>query len=159
MYSYTFLLTPSRNKSNIVFTEYKEIFSEAVDNINGGLAFKRDNKKLSISNQEVREKELKIILFSKMPLENPARSLSAFTRYLTTYYPDIFKKHLYNKTLFSMNLIGQESSDYSIDDFCISNEEILKSMIDLLYSHTETKEVQIARSKIIDILKPFYFIK
>ena len=44
MYSYTFLLTPSRNKSDIIFTEYKEIFLEAIDNINGGLAFKRDNK-------------------------------------------------------------------------------------------------------------------
>lgn len=98
-----------------------------------------------------------MVLFSKLPLENPSRSLSSFTRYLTTYYPDTFKKYLYNKTLFSINLIGQESSDCYIDDFGLSNEEILKSMIDLLYSHTETKEVQIARAKIIDILKPFNF--
>ena len=157
MYSYTFLLTPSRNKSDIIFTEYIEIFLEAIDNINGGLAFKRDNKKLSISDHEISEKELKIILFSKMPLENPSRSLSSFTRYLTTYYTDMFRKYLYNKTLFSINLIGQESSDYSIDNFSPSNEEILKGIIDLLYSHTETKDVQIARSKIIDILKPFNF--
>ena len=92
-----------------------------------------------------------------MPLENPSRSLSSFTRYLTTYYTDMFRKYLYNKTLFSINLIGQESSDYSIDNFSPSNEEILKGIIDLLYSHTETKDVQIARSKIIDILKPFNF--
>lgn len=157
MYIYTFLLTPSRNKSDIIFTEYKDVFFEAIDNINGGLAFKRDNKKLSISDEEINEKEFKIVLFSKLPLENPSRSLSSFTRYLTTYYPDTFKKYLYNKTLFSINLVGQESSDCYIDDFGLSNEEILKCMIDLLYSHTETKEVQIARAKIIDILKPFNY--
>lgn len=157
MYIYTFLLTPSRNKSDIIFTEHKNTFLEAIDNINGGLAFKRDNKKLSISIEDIFEKEFKIVLFSKLPLKNPARSLSSFTRYLTTYYPETFKKYLYNKTLFSINLISQKSSDSFIDDLGPSNEEILKSMIDLLYSHTESKEVQLARAQIVDILKPFGF--
>lgn len=133
MYNYTFLLTPARNKSDITFTKYKQLVLEAVNNINNGLAFKRDCKKLSIDVNNIRDKEITLILSSKNMLTNPSRSLSALTRYLTTYYPETFHPYIYNKTLFNINLLSQATSS-GLTTEEISNEELLKAIIDLLYS-------------------------
>lgn len=133
MYNYTFLLTPARNKSDITFTSYKPLILEAINNINNGLAFKRDCKKIFLDANNVRDKEITLTLSSKNMLTNPSRSLSALTRYLTTYYPEIFHPYVYNKTLFNINLLSQETSCGRNTEE-ISNEDLLKAIIDLLYS-------------------------
>lgn len=133
MYNYTFLLTPARNKSDIAFTSYKPLILEAINNINNGLAFKRDCKKIFLDVDNIYDKEITLILSSKNMLTNPSRSLSALTRYLTTYYSETFHPYVYNKTLFNINLLSQEtSSGLTPEEF--SNEELLKAIIDLLYS-------------------------
>lgn len=133
MYNYTFLLTPSRNKSDITFTSYKPLILEAINNINNGLAFKRDCKKLFLDANNICDKEITLTLSSKNMLINPSRSISALTRYLTTYYPETFEPYIYNKTLFNINLLTQETSTgLTPEEF--SNEELLKAIIDLLYS-------------------------
>ena len=113
MYNYTFLLTPARNKSDIAFTSYKPLILEAINNINNGLAFKRDCKKIFLDVDNIYDKEITLILSSKNMLTNPSRSLSALTRYLTTYYSETFHPYVYNKTLFNINLL-KETEDTKI---------------------------------------------
>lgn len=154
MYYYTFTLTPSRNKSDIVFSDYKKLFLEAVENINNGLAFKRDGKSLDIDTSTISDKSLVVILKSVSQLTNPARSLSSLTRYLTTYYPDVFKPYIYNKTLFNINLNSQSCST-SLKNDEMTNEELLKAIIDLLYTQKNSKEKMKAINELKNIVKPF----
>ena len=156
MFYYTFLLTPTRNKSTINFSEYRDILVEAANKINNGLAFRRDAKSLNILPKDIADKEIILTLASQMPLTNPARSLSALTRYLTTYYPDQFHPYVYNKTLFNIKLLNKESSmEGNIDN--INNEDLLKGMIDLLYGHIEPnpKMQEQVTNQIKEILKPY----
>ena len=151
MYIYTLELTPSKKFDNIDYTQYKDIFSEACLYINKGLFFTRDKKELSIL--ELNRESLIVKLSSKNSLQNPARSISALTRFLTTNYTDIFKGYVYNKTLFSMRLIS--SDNISTDDtYEISDEELLKVLIDLLYAYTakSVSDTQ-RRKKTIDQIK------
>ena len=154
MYYYTFTLTPSRNKSDIVFSDHTELFLEAVENINNGLAFKRDGKTLSIDASTISGKSLIATLSSVNKLTNPARSLSALTRYLTTYHTDVFKPYVYNKTLFSINLESQSCST-NLKKNKMTHEELLKAIIDLLYTQKDSKEKRDAIKELENIVKPF----
>ena len=154
MYHYTFTLTPSRNKSDIIFSEHKELFKEAVENINNGLAFKRDGKSLNIDTSTISSKSLVVTLASTSQLTNPARSLSSLTRYLTTYYADVFKPYIYNKTLFNINLNSQTYST-SLKNDEMTNEELLKAIIDLLYTQKNSKERKKAINELKNIVKSF----
>lgn len=157
MYIYTLELTPSKKFDNIDYTRYKDIFSEACLYINKGLSFTRDKKELSIL--QLNHESLIIKLSSKNSLPNPARSLSALTRFLTTNYPEKFKEYVYNKTLFSMQLIS--SDNISTDDTHeISDEELLKALIDLLYAYTaksvsDTQNRKKTIDQIKELIKPY----
>ncbi len=153
MYRYTFQLSPARQKSELIFTQHQTILQEALDAINSGISFQRDGKHLDMLH--IKDKELILCLTSQEALPNPARSLSALTRYLTTNYPAIFSPYIYNKTLCNMYLLSQEETSVPQADFTLSNEEILKEMVDLLYTYPNTKEVKSAKNEIISILQPF----
>lgn len=154
MYYYSFSLTPSRNKSDIVFCKYITLFKEAIDNINNGLAFKRDGKTLILDENLIFEKSLSVSLSSISQLSNPARSLSSLTRYLTTNYSDIFKPYLYNKTLFNIRLESQSCST-SLNNNEMTNEELLKAIIDLLYTEKPSNKKATAIDNIKNIVKDF----
>lgn len=151
MYVYTFELTPAKKYKDINYTLFTDIFNEACQYINKGISYTRDGKKLYI--KEIHLDNLIVILESTNSLQNPTRSLSALTRFLTTNYSNIFKKYIYNKTLFSMKLLDS-SSTYSDEPYCLSNEEMLKAIIDLLYAFTakSVSETQ-NRKKTIDQMK------
>ena len=153
MYYYNFRLSPARQKSGIIFTEHKMLIEEAIEAINGGISFKRDCKSMDLIN--IDEKEMIIKLISQYPLANPARSLSALTRYLTNKYSNLFEQYIYNKTLFNIQTLSQESTISTKDDFSLSNEEIMKELIDLLYTYPNTKEVKAAKDQIAEVLRPF----
>lgn len=57
------------------------------------------------------------------------------TRNLTSNYPDIFSQYVFNKTLFRMDLISKDSSFGNIE---ITDTDLIKGLIDLLFSHTTT---------------------
>ncbi|MCR4697565.1 MAG: hypothetical protein K5654_09670 [Lachnospiraceae bacterium] len=154
MYTYSFTLTPSRVKSDIIFTDYKDILAEAVENINSGIAFGRDGKSISIDDSKIKEKSFEVVLESVSPLENPARSLSSLTRYLTTKYPEKFKDYLYNKKLFNFKLVSKSEINRTKNER-ITNEELLKGIIDLFYAQKRTKERQKAIDEIKKIVVPF----
>ncbi len=154
MFCYSFILTPSRSKSDIVFTDFANLFIEAIAHINAGLAFKRDGKELEIDASSIKEKTLRITLRSPMQLTNPARSLSSLTRYLTSNYPDEFRPYIYNKTLFNIKPDTQSSITGETKDE-MTNEELLKSIIDLLYTQTNTKEKTQAIKDLKEIVKRF----
>lgn len=151
MYFYRFILTASRLKSGLVFSEHKEKFSEAVRSINSGIVFQRTGKTLSID--KIQERSMEVTLESRGQLENPAKSLSAITRYLTTNYPEIFNKYLYNKTLMNMKLDSQSSSPDPLEK--MNNSELLKRIIDILSEpESEKKKKTIAELK--DTVTKFY---
>lgn len=151
MYVYTLELTPAKKYETMDYTSFTEIFNEACLYINKGLSFTRDGKELHV--KEINTNNLIVILKSTNFLQNPARSLSALTRYLTTNYSNIFKEYVYNKTLFSMKLL-ESNCIYSNDSSYISDEEMLKAIIDLLYAFT-AKSVSDTqnRKKTIDQMK------
>lgn len=151
MYHYVFNITPARQKSGILFTAHEARIKEAIEAINGGISFKRDRKCLTLLN--IDDREMSIRLTSPEPLKNPARSLSALTRYLTTKYPDVFEPYIYNKTLFNIHALSQETTPTPKDEFRLSNEEVLKGIIDLLYTYPNTREVKAAKAQIVQILQ------
>lgn len=92
-------------------------------------------------------------LTSKTSLTNPSRSISALTRYLTTYHKDVFESSIFNKTLFSIELLSCEIASSSIFEE-MSDEDLLKAMIDLLYGYTATNNADtLARKKTISEIK------
>ncbi len=133
MYKYVFKLKFAKKKTELNFDVCGDIIEEAVDNINRGAAFKRDGKRFSID--EMEKDVLTLTLFSENLLVNPSRSVSALTRYCTTYYTDKFEKAVYNKTIFSIEMTFKEKINLNTPND-ISNEELLKGMIDLLYGYT-----------------------
>ena len=104
MFIYNLELVPSKKYVSLDYTKYKDIFSESCTYINRGLAFTRDQKALKILSIE--KEKITVQLESANPLQNPTRSLSALTRFLTSNYSGIFEEYVYNKTLFNMSLIS-----------------------------------------------------
>lgn len=151
MYIYTFKLTFAKKRTILKFNECKEIITDAINGINNGIAFKRDGKKFHI--EDFRDNALVLKLSSKNSLANPSRSISALTRYLTTYHLDIFENSIYNKTLFSIELLSQENRTSSIPQE-MSNEDLIKGMIDLLYGYTSISNSDtLSRNKTIQEIK------
>ena len=157
MYYYRFQLTPSQPNSEIDYTNYQSEILSAVNSVNNGIAFKRDGKFIEMSNNDINSKELKLVLKCKTPLVHAARSLSALTRYLTTNYSDIFSKYVFNKTLFHMSLISQDSS---YDDLVITDTDLIKGIVDLLFTYTTTTKTEADMreqtiSSIKELIKPY----
>lgn len=158
MYYYRFQLTPSQPNSEIDYTNYQSEILSAINSVNNGIAFKRDGKFIEMSNNDINSKEIKLVLKCKTPLVHAARSISALTRYLTTNYSDIFSKHVFNKTLFHMNLISQDSS---YDDLgMISDTDLIKGIVDLLFTYTTTTKTEADMRKqtissIKELIKPY----
>lgn len=157
MYFYGFKLTPSQPNSDIDYTKYQHELLKAVESVNNGIAFKRDGKRIELDKNDIKENEILLTLTCKTPLEHAARSLSALTRNLTGNYPNIFSQYVFNKTLFRMELISQDSS---FSDLEMSDTDLLKGIIDLLFTHTTTTKaeadlrVQTIKS-IKELVKPY----
>lgn len=157
MFIYNLELVPSKKYVSLDYTKHKDIFSESCTYINRGLAFTRDQKTLKILSIE-REK-ITVQLESANPLQNPTRSLSALTRFLTSNYSGIFEEYVYNKTLFKMSLINTISDD-SDADVTISDAEMLKIIVDLTVGFTSKSESESSKRKKIldqikDLIKPY----
>ena len=151
MYTYTFKLMFAKKKTTLDFMQCNEFVFEAIKDINAGLTFKRDGKSFSV--EQLSKQELILKLTSKTSLTNPSRSISALTRYLTTYHKDVFESSIFNKTLFNIELLSCESVSSSIFEE-MSDEDLLKAMIDLLYGYTVTNNADtLARNKTISEIK------
>lgn len=156
MYIYYLELTPAKKYIDLDYISYENIFYEACTYISNGLAFTRDNKSISIA--KIEKEKISVTLTSKCILQNPARSLSALTRYLTTNYSQIFKDYVYNKTLFKMELVATETEGN--EELVITDELLLKTLIDLLYfypakSESETQLRNKTVMQIKEMIKPF----
>ena len=147
MFIYNLELVPSKKYVSLDYTKYKDIFSESCTYINRGLAFTRDQKALKILSIE--KEKITVQLESANPLQNPTRSLSALTRFLTSNYSGIFEDYVYNKTLFNMSLIST-----------ISDAEMLKIIVDLTVGFTSKSESETSKRKktldqIKELIKPY----
>lgn len=79
------------------------------------------------------------------------------TKYLTTNYSEFFSKYVFNKTLFHMNLISQDSS---YDGLVISDTDLIKGIVDLLFTYTTTAKTEADMreqtiSSIKELIKPY----
>ena len=158
MYYYRFQLTPSHPNSDIDYTKYQQVIISAINSVNNGIAFKRDGKNIEITNSDISSQKIHLTLKCKTPLSHAARSLSALTRYLTGNYPDIFAKYIFNKTLFHMEMISQYSSFDDMNE--LSDTDLLKGIIDLLFTHTTTTKTESdlrekTISNIKELIKPY----
>lgn len=157
MYIYTIELTPSKANCPIDYLYYKTILDEACVNINKGLTFIRDGKTIEII--EIFTEKIIVKLKSTEALQNPTRSISALTRYLTTNHADTFKVYIQNHTLFTMKLVNtQNEVPTTTDD--ISDVEMLKTLIDILYAFTaksvpETQNRKKTINQIKELLRPY----
>lgn len=151
MYIYYFEISLAKKRTNKKISDFSHYLYEACANINTALTFQRDKKKLEVNS--IDDLYAYVSLSSENALTNPVRSLSALTRYLTTNYGEVFAPIIFNKILFQMKLIKQEvSASHSVDE--ISDEELIKSIIDLLYGYTATTNSEtLARNKAIKDLK------
>lgn len=133
---YKFELTPADRKSIIDFEAIEHeyhLFSNAANNCNLGVSFKRDGKQIKIEN--ITPKCICLTLISTSPLSAPRRTLSAFSRELIRLdkKTDLLSDSIYNHTLFNIkNVDVSEISKKSVSD--ISDVELLKSIVDLLYT-------------------------
>lgn len=151
MYIYTFKLSFAKKRTTLKITDCKDIILNAITNVNEGLAFKRDGKQFEIT--QFFDNKFILKLTSKNSLTNPSRSISALTRYLTTYNLDVVGSSIYNKTLFSIEFLSQEEIISSVPQE-MSNEDLIKGMIDLLYGYTSISNSEtLSRNKTIQEIK------
>ena len=157
---YGFRLLPANRKSAINYEQIEEmtsIFTTAANNCTQGVSFKRDGKKISINS--IVGNAIELTLYSTTPLPSPTRTLSAFSRELLRLDKelDVLSESRYNHTLFNTEQIDlSTNSEITAEE--ISDTTLLKSIIDLLYSPTESLEreqVLKAKKQLKEIMLPF----
>ncbi len=160
MHTYRFTLAPANRKINVNFKHLEDnyrIFSTAADNCNSGVTFRRAEKKIVV--EQITEKQINLTLSSATELPSPTRTLSAYSRELIRLDKEsgLLNSLIYNHTLFRTELIETvKAPQKSIDT--ISYAELLKAIIDLLYSSTKsynTKQKNDAITKLKEIVLPF----
>lgn len=160
MFCYKYKLVPANKKSPIDYTLYKDSIELAIETANNGSVFIRDRKRIELI--DIQPQMINIYLYSIKQLEHPARSLSALTRALTSY-SFVWKAELYSKKVFNMipiSMIETGDGDKSGSED-MTNEDILKTMIDLLYqpvygNYNDEQDRNKAIEQIKEILQPYY---
>lgn len=156
MYSYEFLLKPANKLSEINYIHLSELIIDSIKMCNQGVTYIRDSKKIELI--EIQPNQIHLILHCKTPLVNASRSLSALSRELLKKNPNAFTDSIYNKTLFSVQLINE---DHSFSDESISDPELIKAIVDLLYTYTATTPTDVEKrnstiNEIKALVAPYY---
>ncbi len=150
---YKFELTPADRKSTIDFESIEQdyrLFSDAANNCNMGVSFRRDGKQIKIDH--IAPACICLTLTSTSPLSAPKRTLSAFSRELLRLDKQrgLLSDSVYNHTLFNTSFMDvSETGKISVND--ISNAELLKNMVNLLYTPWIENEKE--RITVIDEIK------
>ena len=160
MHTYKFALTPANRKMSVNFKSLEDkyrIFTIAANNCNSGVTFRRTEKKIII--EQITDNQIELTLSSAAELSSPTRTLSAYSRELIRLDKEssLLDSLIYNHTLFRTELIETvKTPQKSIDD--ISSAELLKAIVDLLYSSSKgynTKQKNEAIAKLKEIVLPF----
>ena len=160
MHTYKFTLAPANRKMSVNFKYLEDnnrIFTLAASNCNSGVTFRRSEKKIIID--QIAENQIDLTLSSATELSSPTRTLSAYSRELIRLDKEnsLLDSLIYNHTLFRTELIEiVKTRQKSIDT--ISSAELLKAIVDLLYSSTKsynTKQKNEAIAKLKEIVLPF----
>lgn len=144
-YKYVYSIVPAKRNSDLDFTKLKEILVEAEQQINRGIVYRRDGKHMNIPLERMTPQEMIVELDSEQQLRQPARSLSALTRYLTGQYADIFSQYIFNKTLFDFKLLEVVDEDAFVKQESkhqrsLSDMDIMKAVVGLLTYEPESDE-------------------
>lgn len=164
---YRFNLTAANRKALINFKDLEaqyHFFTNAANNCNLGITFKRAGKKITINN--ITSSNIELTLSSTTTLPSPTRTLSAYSRELIRLNREIKSDNretspldsaIYNHTLFHTELL-ENIQDDNISAKDISKPELLKAIIDLLYSPSDcynTTQKTKAISSLKEIMLPF----
>lgn len=156
MYSYEFLLKPASKLSNINYVDLSELIISSIESCNQGVTYTRDSKEIELL--EIKPNQIQLKLHCKTPLVNASRSLSALSRELLKKAPSAFNDSIYNKTLFSIQLLNEY---HSFSDESISDPDLIKAIVDLLYTYTATTPADAEKrdstiSEIKALVAPYY---
>ena len=158
MEKYFFELTPADRKCTLDFTsaEISEMFRTAITNCNEGVTFSRSKKRIEILS--ISPKEIQLVLENNdfTPLPSPTRSLSAFSRELVRL-DGLNKQSLlstlqYNHTLFHTKLKEVIKPETKTSEQ-ISDVELSKFVIDILFSSDSTYNTSKKNKAILDMKK------
>ena len=151
MTTYMFKSFPANRSCNINLAEIEKqyhLFTTAVDKCNAGITFRKDGKKFSV--YAINESSVTLVLTSETELSSPARTMSAFSRELLRLNTELKKEKntekiiddmVYNHSLFRTEMIEN-----------ISSTELIKSIVDLLFS-SDTGYSTNQKKETIDELK------
>lgn len=157
---YKFTLNPANRNVIADFQDIEkksQIFSKAASNCTNGATFQRYEKKVFV--REISQNYIKIDLYSPCELTSPKRTLSAYSRELIRLNKNInlLDNLIYNHTIFRTELIETKNTPQkSIDD--VSSTDLVKSIIDLLYSTTNNYNIKLRKKtieKLKEIMLPF----
>lgn len=160
MESYIFKLTAANRKSNTNFETIElehKLFSKAAKNCSTGITFKRTGKSISINS--ITTDCITLTLSATSSLSSPTRTLSAFSRELIQLDKDsnLLDDIIYNHSLFRTELLDT-IQNCTLSAANISNPELLKAIIDLLFSPSNqynTVQKKKAISSLKEIMLPF----
>ena len=143
MTTYMFKSFPANRSCNINLAEIEKqyhIFTTAVDKCNAGITFRKDGKKFSV--YAINESSVTLVLTSETELSSPARTMSAFSRELLRLNTELKKEKntekiiddmVYNHSLFRTEMIDKNAAPVQTIEN-ISSTELIKSIVDLLFS-------------------------
>lgn len=156
MYSYNFSLKPANKHSNINYVDISELITNSIISCNQGVTYTRDSKEIELIAIEPNQIQLK--LHCKTPLANASRSLSALSRELLKNNANVFADSIYNKTLFSIQLLNEQ---HSFSDESLSDPDLIKAIVDLLYTYTATTPADAEKrnstiNQIKTLVAPYY---
>ena len=156
MYSYNFLLKPANKHSNINYLEISDLITSSSISCNQGVTYTRDSKEMELI--DIKPNQIQLKLHCKTPLVNASRSLSALSRELLKNNSDVFTDSIYNKTLFSIQLLDEQ---HSFSDESLSDPDLIKAIVDLLYTYTATTPADAEKrnstiSQIKTLVAPYY---
>ena len=157
---YRFKISPANKNSVMNFKEIEKnyyYFSVATKNCNIGLSFTRTGKQINID--KIEDDCIYLTLSSTAPLDAPTRTLSSFSRQLVSLDKEknVLAPIIYNHCLFRTELI-EVTKGTNIKSEDITSPELLKAIIDLLYTPTDNYNIvqkKKAISQIKEIMLPF----
>lgn len=137
MYHYRFELTPARGaKSSIDYCNdaVRTSLISAPAQINSRHTYAYSGKKIAIAEDDIAPQQILLSLFSREPLSNPGRALSALTRFLSTVHAPLWAGEIYGGKIFQMRVI---SADNEVSPEDLTDADLVHGLIDLLASGTE----------------------
>lgn len=133
---FKYKLRPANSAATVNFEQIEDtysLFTKACAIFNQRAALRHTGKKILI--EQINEKSIILTLQTSAPIASPGRALYGFSRNLLNIdESDALRGCIYNNCLFTITAI-ENIPRPSVDPESISDSELLKSIIDLLFAN------------------------